>query len=37
MAVAIQGLLTTKVCALTGAYLFVLGTVNSKKNTAYQG
>jgi len=37
MAVAMQGLLTIKVCALTGAYLFVLCAVNSKKNTAYQG
>jgi hypothetical protein len=37
MAVAMQELLTTKVCALTGAYLFVWGAGNSKKNTAYQG
>jgi len=37
MAVAMQGLLTTRVCALTGAYLFVLSMGNSKKNTAYQG
>ena len=32
-----QGLLTTRVCALTGAYPFVLCMSNSKKNTAYQG
>lgn len=33
MAVAMQRLLTTRVCILTGAYLCVLGTVNSKKRT----
>lgn len=37
MAVAMQGLLTTRVCILTGTYPFVLHGVNSKKNTAYQG
>ena len=32
-----QGLLTTRVCILTGTYPFVLLGINSKNNTAYQG
>ena len=36
IAVAMQGLLTTRVCASTGAYPFVWHRANSRKNTASQ-